>query len=229
MDRARTVEAKFNKTQAATPSPWAQWSQQAAAAARQEARMWLQNGYLDGAFCKVNSTVATAPPGVLKSRYAFNGAIKQALITAGAPIGVAQEWDGAFKTAWESWAAQVTIPGLPWYPTFAAWPGPSAPPTPNPPTPLSALVSPKASVLSPSNLANAIQAKLAGQASESSAKTAITSFANDFAGRFGQCLAGCMVVNVMGSGKVPTYSTRTAPAGPVSGTCSGGTITVTGF
>jgi hypothetical protein len=43
----------------------------------------------------------------------------------------------------KNWQGQVTVPGLPWYPAFAAFPGPQAPPMPNVPTPLIACVSAK--------------------------------------------------------------------------------------
>ncbi|MCU1280499.1 MAG: hypothetical protein JWM53_4045, partial [bacterium] len=36
----------------------------------------------------------------------------------------------------KDWQGQVMVPGLPWYPAFAAFPGPMAPPMPNVPTPL---------------------------------------------------------------------------------------------
>ena len=37
---------------------------------------------------------------------------------------------------YKDWQDQVTVPGLPWYPAFAAFPGPMAPPMPNIPVPL---------------------------------------------------------------------------------------------
>lgn len=45
------------------------------------------------------------------------------------------------SAAFAAWQGAVTVPGLPWYPAFAAWPGPMAPPTPNVPHPLIACVS----------------------------------------------------------------------------------------
>ena len=45
------------------------------------------------------------------------------------------------STNFAAWQNGVTVPGLPWYPTFAAVPGPVAPPTPNVPVPLVALAS----------------------------------------------------------------------------------------
>src|SRR6185503_21239842 len=36
----------------------------------------------------------------------------------------------------KDWQDKVMVPGLPWYPAFAAFPGPMAPPMPNIPMPL---------------------------------------------------------------------------------------------
>lgn len=235
MDGAKTVEAKFNKVPMPSvppPTQWMTWSRAAANAARQEATIWLKSSSIDGAMCKINASNATAPAGVLKSRYNFVGLVKQALIQAGAPENIARDWDVAFKSSWDLWAANVTIPALPWYPSFAAWPGPVAPPTPNTASPLSALVSPRITAMTPPALTESLQAKLGIAASQQDAKTAILSFAGDLGARFSQCMAGCMVVNVMGSGPVPTFSQGlqgVIPGQVINGTCSGGIITVNGF
>ena len=101
MDRAKAVEAKFNKIQvpdATARTQWMRWSQAAAGAARQEAVKWLKGATIDGALCKINLGQVYAPLGVLKSRYNFSGLVKQALQQAGAPDNVAQNWDAAFTT-----------------------------------------------------------------------------------------------------------------------------------
>jgi len=233
MDRAKTVEAKFNKIQvpsAAAPTQWSRWSQAAAVAARQEAMIWLKSASIDGQMCKITASNATAPAGVLKSRYNFVGLVMQALLQAGAPEAIARDWDAAFKSSWDLWATNVTIPNLPWYPSFAAWPGPVAPPTPNTPLPLSALASSKTTAMTPPFLAGTIQTKLGTVANHPDAKNAILSFAGDLGARFGQCMAGCMPINVMGSGPIPSFAPPVAPAGPVAGgTCSGGAIHGIGF
>ena len=41
----------------------------------------------------------------------------------------------------DKYRKQVMVPGLPWYPAFAAFPGPQAPPMPNVPMPLITCVS----------------------------------------------------------------------------------------
>lgn len=235
MDRAMTIEAKFNKIQipgVATPTQWMEWSRAAAGAARQEALTWLKSASIDGKICKITAAAATAPTGVLKSRYNFNGLVKQALLQAGAPDTIARDWDSAFKSSWDLWAANVTIPALPWYPAFAAWPGPVAPPTSNSPSPLSSLISSKVTAMSPPSLSGTLQAKLGTAAIQQDAKSAIQIFAADLGARFGQCMAGCMVTNVIGSGPVPNFVAGTNgvfPGQVTGGTCSGGTVTVNGF
>lgn len=235
MDRAKTVEAKFNKIQvpnAAAPTQWMQWSLAAAGAARQEAVKWLKGATIDGAICKINLGQVYATPGVLKSRYIFSGQIKQALQQAGAPDNVAQNWDAAFTTSWDTWSTQVNIPypGLPWYPTFLAWPaGTIAPPTPNVPSPLSAFVSPGMVAMSPPRLAGTIQTKIGIPANQPDAKAAISTFANDLSARFGLCMRDCLMTKVMGSGQALMGDVGNPSAKPVMGNCSGGMIIVNGF
>src|SRR5258708_23713997 len=57
----------------------------------------------------------------------------------------------------KDWQGKVMVPGLPWYPAFAAFPGPMAPPMPNVPTPLIACPSAKmASICAPSDMKSAM-------------------------------------------------------------------------
>lgn len=204
---------------------WALWSQAANAAARKEALDWLSQAYIDSSKCKVLAVSAVGTPGVLKSRYRFQGLIGKGLTAAGASKSVAQGWDKAFTESWDQWAKYVTIPGLPFYPAFTAWPGPTAPPMPNVPFPLSALVSQGATAMSPPALSQKVLASLGTFAKQQEVKNAVKAFANDLSGRFAQCMGGCQLMLVMGSGPVPTYAPPFMPVGPVmNGTCQGGTI-----
>jgi len=192
----------------------------------------LKGATIDGAICKINLGQVYATPGVLKSRYNFSSLVKQALQQAGAPDNVAQNWDAAFTTSWDTWATQVNIPypGLPWYPTFLAWPqGTYAPPIPNAPSPLSALVSPGMIAMSPPRLAGTIQTKIGTPANQPEAKAAISTFANDLSARFGLCMRDCLMTNVMGSGQALPGGSDPNSARQVMGTCSGGTVLVNGF
>ena len=57
----------------------------------------------------------------------------------------------------KDWQDNVTVPGLPWYPAFAAFPGPMAPPMPNVPMPLITCVSPMmSSIVAPMDMKSAM-------------------------------------------------------------------------
>ena len=54
---------------------------------------------------------------------------------------------------------------------------------------------------------------------------AVNGFATDIDGRFSLCMGGCQLMNVMGSGPVPSFAPPFIPVGPVvSGSCTGGHI-----
>src|SRR5258706_8703110 len=67
------------------------------------------------------------------------------LIMASAPKASPQELKYSnviatgIGTSWLQFTATVKVPGMPWYPAFAACPSPVAPPMPNIPTPFAAL------------------------------------------------------------------------------------------
>jgi hypothetical protein len=115
---------------------------------------------------------------------------------------------------WENWQRSVTVPSLPWYPGFAAFPGPVAPPTPNVPIPLVALIQ------NPVHL-NSMHLKLQMLAHYSGD--------NEWTGELFESVAfGLerafqlwaplqMVMNVIGTGPVPTFAPPYVPVGPVVG------------
>jgi hypothetical protein len=230
-----TTIAKFPSSMAqpltGKSNQWSWWSQIAIANASKEAEDWLRQVYIDRSKCKVMSTTAIGTAGVLKSRYAFQDKIRKGLQAAGAPDAVSRGWDKGFKDAWENWATSVMIPGLPWYPAFTAFPGPQAPPTPNVPTPLSTLPSAGAQGMTPPALAKKVESSMGVAANTQEAKNAVKRFATDLGGRFVMCLGNCILINVMGSGPIPTFAPPMIPVGPVvNGSCSGGVIpTIMGF
>src|SRR5262249_2443452 len=73
--------------------------------------------------------IATTILGAGPREGAFGGA---SAITTAVAKGLGKWWEGFHKS--------MTVPGLPWYPAFAAFPGPMAPPMPNVPTPVMALM-----------------------------------------------------------------------------------------
>lgn len=116
-------------------------------------------------------------------------------------------------TAWLSYTATIKVPGLPWYPAFAAVPSPVAPPMPNVPVPVIALTQVKAS------LAPAImKQQMVGQLGDPQAPYADKLF-DAITDAFDKCFtiwqASTMVTNVMGTGPVPTFAPPYVPVGPV--------------
>ena len=126
----------------------------------------------------------------------------------------------------------MTIPSLPWYPSFNTVTAAFAPETENVPTPFSQLVSTKASVVLPQNLLDRLTQKIGSAASGTEARGALMTFATDFSGRLTLSLSSMVVQKVMGSGPVPAYAPKSGvlAAPVVNGSCSGGTFgTAIGF
>ncbi len=115
---------------------------------------------------------------------------------------------------WSALADSVTVPGLPWYPAFAAFPGPIAPPMPNIPTPFSALPH-DAMATSVQNLRTAMCSALHGSLAYH------TEFFDSIATGLQLPLvmwkASQMVAQVLGTGPVPTFAPPYVPVGPVVG------------
>lgn len=121
----------------------------------------------------------------------------------------------AIGEAWRQTCLQVRVPGLSWYPMFAAYPGPQAPPTPNLPTPAAALGFNKAFL-------NATMVK--EQALRSLSGTPVfaagelfTALCTGFESTIDLWLPSQMITNVLGMGPVPTFAPPYVPAGPVVG------------
>jgi len=125
---------------------------------------------------------------------------------------------------------KFTVPGLPWYPAFAAFPGPQAPPMPNIPTPLSACISAQAAMmLMPNNLKkemiNALPQGLRDKDHDKHYETLFESIATAVSAGFAIWINAQMVMNVLGRGPIPTFAPPYVPVGPVVG---GGNIAIPG-
>ncbi len=160
---------------------------------------------------KIMSVSAIGPRGCLK------GPGIGALVTSTSPLNT--DWErqmsaavgSAVGSAWASYEQSVMVPGLPWYPAFAAYPGPMAPPMPNVPTPFMAL--PQNSV---STIKNSIQQGIKSNASALPYGDEVANaVAAGFTSMFLTWLAGVMVKNVMGKGPVPSFAPPYVPVGPV--------------
>jgi hypothetical protein len=124
-------------------------------------------------------------------------------------------------TAFTSWQSSVKVPGLPWYPAFAAFPSPMAPPMPNIPAPLITLTQVPVTMQ-----AAALQGQMVGQHGDPTAQHSSELF-DSIAKAVNACFLtwtlGTMVTNVLGMGPVPTFAPPFVPVGPVVG----GTATMT--
>jgi hypothetical protein len=142
------------------------------------------------------------------------------LITSAPAVAGWSNRSGAIRDAvakgmeqqWAAMARSTSVPGLPWFPAFAAIPSPQAPPMPNVPTPFSALQQ-DGGAMSPNTLQTAIRGAMQGNF--------------EFSAQFFESLAtglqqplqiwksSQMVTGVLGSGSVPTFAPPYVPVGPV--------------
>jgi hypothetical protein len=119
----------------------------------------------------------------------------------------------AIGICWELWQRSVSVPNLPWYPTFAAFPGPAAPPTPNVPTPLVMLQN--AALMSGSRLKSQMLAAYTGDHEWHS--ELFDAVASGLERAFQLWLSCQLVANVMGTGPVPQFAPPEVPVGKVLG------------
>lgn len=203
---------------------WARLSQAASGAAREEARIWLRQFYMDKRKCKVRATVLVGDPGVLKSRHSFQGRIAKALKAAGASEFIAQGWDRAFKESWEDWAKNSSLFVSGAYLGFDVVPGPKALPARNVPFPLGQGSSLTTTAMSPYKINSKVLANLGTKAKLRNVQSAVRAFATDLGSRLAGCMILCMIEKVMGSGPVPSFAPPFKLVGPVKGTCEGGLI-----
>jgi hypothetical protein len=116
-------------------------------------------------------------------------------------------------TGWLQYTATIKVPGLPFYPAFAAVPSPVAPPAPNTPVPLIALTQmpPQAALL---------KQQMVGQLGDPNAPYHQELF-DAITDAFDKCFklwqGTTMVTNVLGTGPVPTFAPPYVPVGPVVG------------
>jgi hypothetical protein len=128
-------------------------------------------------------------------------------------------------TAWLQFTATVKVPGLPWYPAFAAFPGPMAPPMPNIPVPFAALTQVPAPI-SVQAMKTQMVAQLADPAAPFHAQL-FESICDAFDKCYNLWKVSTMVTNVLGTGSIPTFAPPIVPVGPVVGGV--GTMTPGGF
>lgn len=124
--------------------------------------------------------------------------------------------------AFKNWQDQVMVPGLPWYPAFAAFPGPMAPPMPNVPMPLIACPSAKMTdIVMPDTMTkemdDALDGELKKQDPEKHYHALHEAIATVLALAFLLWLPSQQVMLVLGKGPIPTFAPPVVPVGPVVG------------
>lgn len=119
-------------------------------------------------------------------------------------------------TAWQTFTATVKIPGLPWYPAYAAVPSPMAPPTPNVPMPFAALTQVPVSISS-----SVMKMQMVSQLGDPQApfhQELFESITDAFEKCYNLWKVSTMVTNVLPTlAPVPTFAPPYVPVGPVVG------------
>lgn len=171
---------------------------------------------------KINAVTALGTPGCLDGPE-LESDIKNAPMTASMSGNMAKHRDAVAKgvsKCFKDWQGQVTVPGLPWYPAFAAFPGPMAPPMPNVPTPLITCVSAMMSkIIMPSDMKKAMDDALDGGLKDKDPdkqyEALHDAIATVLAAGFAIWLAAQQVIGVLGKGPIPTFAPPYVPVGPV--------------
>jgi hypothetical protein len=169
--------------------------------------VWRRSAYLEG----VRINAVTAMGGKLRS------VALDPLILQRAPAG----WD-AYNRAiaagvhnqFHSFANEVSVPGLPWYPAFAAYPGPVAPPTPNVPSPLMTIAAVASRHLKEGTITDMIWNKMPTPKPACGKEVAIA-IAHGIEKAAFAWLSSQQVALVMGKGPVPSFAPPYVPVGPV--------------
>lgn len=173
---------------------------------------------------KVMAVCAIGAPGCLDGPE-LEPLIKSAPSVAAMTGNFAKYRDAVAKgvsTAFKNWQGQVMVPGLPWYPAFAAFPGPMAPPMPNVPVPLIACVSAKMTDIILPNTMKSEMISALGSGNKNPDKdkqheALFDAIATVLAMAFTMWLPSQQVMLVMGKGPIPTFAPPYVPVGPVIG------------
>jgi len=115
--------------------------------------------------------------------------------------------------AWLTFTGTIKVPGLPWYPAFAALPSPVAPPTPNVVAPFALLTQVATSISSMAMKTQMIQRFADSQVPFH--KELFESITDAFEKTYYAWMASTTVTNVLGTGPVPTFAPPYVPVGPV--------------
>ncbi len=171
---------------------------------------------------KINAVTALGMPGCLDGPE-LESDIKNAPICASWSGNKAKYRDAiatGVSKKFKEWQDKVTVPGLPWYPLFAAFPGPMAPPTPNVPMPLAACISAAmTSMILPGGMRDAMVDALDGGLKDKDPdkqhKALFDAIATVISVGFVAWLPAQQVIGVLGKGPIPSFAPPYVPVGPV--------------
>jgi hypothetical protein len=171
---------------------------------------------------QINAVTALGSPGCLDGPE-LESNIKNAPMCAAFSGNKAKYRDAVAKgvsKCFKDWQGQVMVPGLPWYPAFAAFPGPMAPPMPNVPTPLiacpSAMMTKMAAPMDmKSAMIDALDGGLKDKDPDKHHEGLFEAIATVISAAFVMWLPQQMVTMVMGKGPIPTFAPPYVPVGPV--------------
>ena len=182
--------------------------------------MWKLQAKFDG--LKVMAVSAIGKPGCLKGPE-LESNIKNAPSAASMTGNMQKHRDAVAKgvsKCFKDWQDQVTVPGLPWYPAFAAFPGPMAPPIPNIPMPLITCISAKmTSIITPDDMTKAMDDALDGGMKDKDPDKQYNALHKTIATvlslAFMIWLPSQQVMLVLGKGPIPSFAPPFVPVGPV--------------
>ena len=184
--------------------------------------MWKTTAKFDG--INIAAVSAIGAPGCLKGD-PLESNIKNAPQCAAWSGNMAKHRDAVaagVSKCFKNWQDNVTVPGLPLYPAFAAFPGPMAPPMPNVPVPLIACPSAQmAAIITPdqmkSEMGNALDGGLKQKDPTKQFEALHLAIGTVLSVAFTIWLASQQVMLTLGKGPIPSFAPPFVPVGPVVG------------
>ncbi len=183
-------------------------------------KMWkLQAKFKD---LKVMAVCAIGQPGCLDGPE-LESLIKNAPSCASFKGNKAKHRDAVAKgvsKCFKNWQDKVMVPGLPWYPAFAAFPSAMAPPMPNVSMPLITCPSAKMmDIVMPNQMKSEMDSALDGGLKDKDPdkhyEALHMAIATVLSLAFVMWLPSQLVSLVMGKGPIPTFAPPFVPVGPV--------------
>jgi len=191
-------------------------------------QMWCLQAKIKG--INIMAVAAVGPPGSIDGPE-LESLIKSAPAVASWSGNMAKHRDAVAKgvsKCFKDWQGQVAVPGLPWYPAFAAFPSAMAPPMPNIPVPLIMCPSAKiTSLVMPDDMTKAMDDALDGGLKDKDPSKQYHALHDAIATvlslAFLLWMVQQQVMLVLGKGPIPSFAPPFVPVGPVVGGAEVGT------